>query len=84
MSDLHNPLPVKGYQPQSDYAIRLVNENKQTEEAILRELDEMMRHPELFDPRWVSIGRTHMEQAWMAINRAIFRPDRVILPGDRE
>jgi hypothetical protein len=32
------------------------------------------------DARWVEIARTHFEQAYIALNRAILQPDRVKLP----
>jgi len=35
----HNGLPVKGYQPQSDEKVALVNRFKEMEERLLRELD---------------------------------------------
>jgi hypothetical protein len=34
------------------------------------------------DQRWLAIGRTHIEQGFMAINRSIFRPERVKLACD--
>jgi hypothetical protein len=37
------PLPVAGYTPQSDTRIALVNEFKQTEERLLRKLDQMQQ-----------------------------------------
>lgn len=27
------------------------------------------------DKRWVSIARTHFQQGFMALNRAVFQPD---------
>ena len=77
----HKGLPVYGYQSQSDAKVAMVNHNKQMEEAMLRALDEMQRDP-AFDNRWISIARTHIEQGFMAWNRAIFRPERVKLEGD--
>jgi len=58
-----------------------VNQNKILEETILRRLDELaaLSTP---DKRWLAIGRTHIEQAFMAINRSIFQPQRVKLPDD--
>lgn len=73
--------PVAGYRPQTQEALDLVNVNKRMEESILRHLDSMSGD---IDPRWMAIGRNHMEQAWMAINRAIFQPSRVTLPGDTQ
>lgn len=80
MSD-HKPLPVSGYTSQPDWKVELVNHNKNMEEMCLRTLDDMAQRPEI-DPRWLAIGRTHLETAWMAINRAVFRPTRVKLEGE--
>lgn len=76
-------LPVAGYRPQSDVAIDCVNAMKTREELILRQLDLMQNDPDV-DQRWLAIGRTHLEQAFMAINRSIFRPGRVRFPEEGE
>jgi hypothetical protein len=77
-----NPLPVSGYKPQSQNKVDEVNINKRLEEVVLRRLDDMAvlagsgtNH--FVDARWLAVGRTHIEQAFMAINRAIFQPERV-------
>ncbi len=72
----HIGLPVSGYRSQSPQAVAMVNRMKSTEERVLRVLDGMKKEPEI-DQRWLAIGRTHLEQAFMAINRSVFRPDRV-------
>lgn len=77
----HNGLPVSGYRPQSNAAVDAVNANKAMEEYALRALDLLKEDP-FVDQRWLAIGRTQMEQAWMAVNRAIFKPARVMLLGD--
>lgn len=74
----HQALPVKGYLPQSEEKVSLVNENKVLEEQILRRLDALQAMDGL-DKRWLAIGRTSLEQAFMAINRAVFQPARVQL-----
>lgn len=74
----HAPLPVAGYQSQSADNIELVNVNKQLEECILQRLDLLAALPET-DKRWLATGRTQIEQGFMAINRAIFKPGRVKL-----
>lgn len=79
----HQGLPVGGYRPQSSAAVEAVNQNKIIEEQILRRLDGYAISPDV-DKRWLAIGRTAIEQGFMAINRSIFRPDRVKLPGDNE
>jgi hypothetical protein len=77
----HSGLPVPGYRPQSDAAIRLVTAFKQAEEALLRQLDVLKDNP-AYDQRWLSVARTHFEQGYMALNRAVFRPERIRLPED--
>ena len=29
------------------------------------------------DQRWAAVARTHLEQGFMAMNRAVFRPGRI-------
>lgn len=87
----HTGLPVAGYKAQSADAVAIVNAFKRDEERLLRKLDGMVRLNDqlfdqgegaVFDPRWLSIGRTGLEQAFMAINRSVFQPDRVELNED--
>lgn len=87
----HKGLPVAGYRPQSDDKVALVNRNKEIEERVLRILDELRdlaaketpEHPSSIDGRWLSIGRTQIEQGFMAVNRAVFRPARATLPEEK-
>ena len=72
----HEGLPVKGCKPQSGSAVDLVNINKVHEEKLLRVMDEMRGRDDI-DQRWLAIARTGIEQGFMALNRAIFRPQRV-------
>ena len=58
-----------------------VNANKCSEEETLRLIDRLFAGPNI-DKRWLSIARTHFEQAYMALNRAIMQPGRIKLPGD--
>lgn len=77
----HEPMPVKGYTTQSDARITLVNISKEIEERTLRMLDDLAKSNDV-DKRWLAIGRTHLEQGFMAVNRSIFNPQRVKLPED--
>jgi hypothetical protein len=74
----HSGLPVAGYKPQTEANVKLVNTNKQLEEVIMRILD-MMKTKATIDQRWLAIGRTAIEQGFMAVNRAVFQPGRVKL-----
>lgn len=77
--------PVKGYNDQPGFKLTIVNSFKELEERALRRLDEVAKNaePGSIDGRWYAIGRSHLEQGWMAINRAVFQPGRVELPEDR-
>lgn len=81
MTQEHKPLPVAGYTAQPEDKVQMVNAMKEMEERIVRVLDKMKDGTEI-DQRWLAIGRTNLEQAFMAINRAIFRPQRIALPGE--
>lgn len=87
----NTPLPVHGYTPQPDAKVALVNEFEQDEERLLRKLDTMRSNfdnvPEdaeqfLYDMRWISVARTHFQEGFMALNRAVFQPQRITLPED--
>lgn len=69
-------LPVLGYQPQTNDKVGAVNENKLLEEQVLRMLDQLEQVPE-YDQHWLKIGRTAIEQGFMAMNRAVFQPKRI-------
>jgi hypothetical protein len=71
-------MPVAGYTAQSDGKVAIVNVHKQIEETVLQRLDALRDRPDI-DQRWLAIGRTGIEQAFMAINRAVFQPQRVKL-----
>lgn len=79
--DKHTGLPVPGYRLQSDDAVKIVTGHKHAEEQLLRLLDALAARDDI-DKRWLSIGRSHFEQGWMAVNRAVFQPSRVKLPGE--
>jgi hypothetical protein len=72
----HAGLPVAGYRAKSDQTVAQVNRNKEIEEDVLRVLDALKEIADV-DQRWLAVGRTHIEQGFMAVNRAIFKPGRV-------
>jgi len=73
-----------GYTPQSQNAVDIVNEHKQVEERLLRRLDALYSAAEFYDRRFLSIAQTHFEQGFMALNRAVFKPKRIMLPEDKK
>ena len=72
---------VKGYTDQTDYKVYMVNTNKEIEERLLRTVDNYKNTPEI-DKHWLNIAKTHFEQGFMAMNRAVFQPQRIRLPED--
>lgn len=94
---MNKGLPVKGYVPQSDNKVALVNEHKEMEERLLRRIDELSRQEKpaqgpggeivsafAYHPRWLAIARSHIEEGFMSLNRAIFQPERIKLPEDEK
>lgn len=88
---VHDPkdgaLPVSGYKPQTQEKVAIVNGFKEDEERLLRSIENLQARlladgTRMADGRWLSVGRTHVEQGFMAINRAIFQPGRVTLSED--
>ena len=64
---------IKGYKELSQDQIDLMNEVK-TKGA---ELDDLIRKlgAEDSDKRWLSIGKTHLQQGLMALTRSVAKPD---------
>jgi len=73
-------LPVAGYVPQSDENVAMVNRNKALEELVLRQIDAHKAAGAAYDQRWVALALTQIQQGFMALNRAVFQPQR--LKGD--
>ena len=69
------PPPVHGYRPLPPDTVDLVNVFKVDEELELRKLDQLAQRDDI-DQRWLAIGRTRLQEAYMAIVRAIFQPTR--------
>lgn len=65
---------IKGYRDLTETEIALMNECKQ--KAIeCGQLCEKLMITIGTDPRWVAIGKTNLQQGFMAIIRAIARPE---------
>ena len=64
---------IKGYRELSENEIELMNQVK----ALGPKIEDVIRKisAEDADKRWVSIGKTHLQQGLMALTRAVSRPD---------
>jgi hypothetical protein len=78
------PTPIKGYTDVSEEKRALVNENKILEEKVLRQIEKIKAFGELTPEnlRWCAIAFTHIQEGFMALNRAVMRPTRIPLPED--
>lgn len=78
---LAQPLPIAGYTSQTDLNVKRVNANKELEERVMRVLD-AHRAEAAYDQRFVSMAISHVQEAFMCLNRAVFKPERIRLPED--
>ncbi len=67
---------ILGHTVPTTRSASIVNENKVLEEKVLRRLDMLVSAGD-FDQRWLSIAFDKVEEAFMAMNRAIFKPERI-------
>lgn len=65
--------PILGYHQLSMREIATINALKETEGFCLKQIAEL-RDGECHDARWISIGQTHIEQAFMALARSVAQP----------
>lgn len=64
-----------GYRELTDQERDVVASSKEHENELGRWLKQLMRDVEDIDGRWVSIARTHFQQGFMALTRAVTRPE---------
>jgi len=64
---------IKGYRELSQEEVDQMNVVKEKAAEIGELVDRMTDFPG-FDPRWTSIGKTHLQQGFMALTRAIAKP----------
>lgn len=76
--------PVRGYTPLTQDQVDDVNSNKAIEERLLRRVETLLSRAlnPIVDPRWAAVAKTHFEQGFMALNRAIMQPKRITLSYD--
>lgn len=56
----------------------MIEQMRVHEEIVLRLLDELSKLDDV-DRRWLAVGRTSIEQGFMAVNRSIVSPPRLVL-----
>ena len=75
------PMDVKGYRPQTDERVALVNKFKSVEQQ-LGELYMEAQASSLCDQRMLAIGKTEAQTAFMWLNRSVFQPQDFFIKGE--
>lgn len=75
--DATAPGVVVGYkEEQTREAVDAVNRTKTLENELGDWIAELRANDSVpVDPRWVAIAVTHLQQGFMALNRAVFQPE---------
>jgi len=73
--DPQEPGTVTGYRKHTQQEVDAVNTTKGIENDLGRWIKQLQADLENVDGRWVAIARTHFQQGFMALNRAVFQPD---------
>lgn len=66
--------PIKGYRDLSEAEVSLINELKELAVVVGNTVDEVFARDES-DKRWASIARTDLQTGFMALIRAIAKPE---------
>jgi hypothetical protein len=72
--------PIKGYRELDAEEIADMNRLKELEAMVLATIARL-RDATKYDPRWIAIGQTHIEQGFMGLNRAVAQPHGIEPPS---
>jgi len=70
---LHQPMPVRGYKPQSSDNLNLVNAGKELEAALIAYLAKLAALDGT-DKRMLALAKSNVQQGCMWAWRAVFQP----------
>ena len=66
--------PVKGYRDLSESELKLMNELKDVAVEVGKWVDVVLDDPDT-DKRWANIAKTDLQKGFMALIRAVARPE---------
>ena len=68
---------IKGYRELNEMEIALMNKIKEQGVVLQSLIDDLSNSegPTKADPRWLAIGKTHLQEGLMALTRSIAKPD---------
>jgi hypothetical protein len=67
-------MEIKGYRELSPMEVAMINDVKDVAELVGRlvnNVDQLETYP---DKRWIAIAKTHLQQGFMALTRAVAKP----------
>ena len=70
LTTIYHRTTIKGYQELSSEDLQAINDLKELENSLGSVVESLSG-----DPRWRAIGRTHLQQGFMALVRSIARPE---------
>lgn len=73
--DRQTPGTITGYRKHSQDQIDQVNRNKDFENKLGDLIQEIRGQDFDVDMRWMAVARTHFQEGFMALNRAVFQPE---------
>lgn len=66
---------ISGYRELSYDEVQAMNEAKSHEQELLKFIESLPEFAISPDPRWLAIAKTDLQKGFMALGRAIARPD---------
>ncbi len=68
---------IKGYRELNEVEIALMNKIKEQGVVLQSLIDDLgnSEGPTKADPRWLAIGKTHLQEGLMALTRSIAKPE---------
>jgi hypothetical protein len=66
---------IKGYKDLDPVQIELINEIKDMGIEVKKLVDALREKSHQVDQRWISIGSTDLQKGFMALTRAVAKPD---------
>lgn len=66
---------IQGYRKLSDQELDLINEIKNKEYDLAHFWKEVGNDDVIIEPRWMAVAKTHFEEGFMALVRAVTKPE---------
>lgn len=65
---------ITGYRDLDQEEINKINAIKKLGESVGELVNTMTKYEQAYDQRWINIAKTHLQQGFMALTRAVTKP----------